>query len=89
MSGATGAGPTGYYQLGAPVGNEIVNWGYQIDNNLTSFFAKSYGDTGTVQITATGPTGPFAVFDITLSGFRATGTNFSNTGGYFWLAIGT
>jgi hypothetical protein len=89
MSGATGAGPTGYVQFGAPIGNIIHNWGVVSDNNITAIFPKAFANVPSVVITSTGPTGPHAIRLLTTTGFLATCIGHPNTGGFHWHAWGT
>lgn len=84
-TGATGAGPTGYIEWN----NIIHQWGYNPNNGVTATFPVPFVNTPVVQLTPTGPTGPFSVKSISTTGFLATGIGFSGTGGFFWAADGT
>jgi hypothetical protein len=67
----------------------IVQFGFASDNNPTIGFPQAYVNSAIVQLTATGPTGPFAVSTLSKTGFNATCIGHPNTGGFFWEAWGT
>jgi hypothetical protein len=85
FTGATGAGPTGY----AEWNNIKMQFGYQSNNNLTAQFPVAFVNPATVTVQCTGPTGPMTIRDMSLTGFRATCVGHTNTGGFFWQAMGT